>query len=320
MAPALFKVGHKLAANLYLYLPENRTVVFFMREGDTLAEKDIAKLLALPKNSLLSLKTEAKRHQEATVQKISEAISAGNVASPQAASAAGDLLKAIQAPRLTADGDATQSFLSEVPKMAESIVLKLPPSPSKTAYEEALARAGSSYETDPILKHNAEVSAIAVLCRMSLGDSTPDELAQIATAGLLHDLGLKQIAPELANRHLSGDDQFTIDELAQYYVHSERSAAMLLATTKNPNESILWAVKLHHEKLDGTGPVGVKGRNIPLLAKILRVADDLVIAMNHPRAKLGFTDALAALALKDRHLPEPIHYDPDLIDRLASVQ
>lgn len=311
---SIFKLGQPLAANLYLYMPSNKSVIFYMREGEILTEQDMAKLAALPKNSLLSLKTEARRHQEPYVAKLGSLAAAGDLASPQAATAASALLRSLQ----PGEGETTRNFLTDVPKLAQDIVQKLPPTPSRGSFEEALQSA-AGFESDPILKHNAEVSAVAVLARISLGGASPEELAQLATAALVHDLGLKQISPELTRRHLEGEEQFTVYELGKYHEHREKSCEFLSASAARPAEAIAQAVLLHHENLDGSGPAGVGGADLPLLARVLKIADDLVILMNHPKGKLGYMDAIAALGLKDRHLSNPIHYDPDVLNRLSTV-
>jgi HD-GYP domain-containing protein (c-di-GMP phosphodiesterase class II) len=57
-------------------------------------------------------------------------------------------------------------------------------------------------------------------------------------------------------------------------------------------------VKCHHEKMDGTGyPEGLKGEEIPFLARIISVADafDAMMSDRLYRSKLGLKEAIFQL-------------------------
>ena len=57
-------------------------------------------------------------------------------------------------------------------------------------------------------------------------------------------------------------------------------------------------VKCHHERMDGTGyPEGLKGEEIPLLARIISVADafDAMMSDRLYRSKLGLKEAIEQL-------------------------
>ncbi|MEM7247823.1 MAG: HD domain-containing phosphohydrolase [Acidobacteriota bacterium] len=114
--------------------------------------------------------------------------------------------------------------------------------------------------------HGEEVArhAIAIGRRIGLRARQLDELRQVA---VLHDVGLR---PE------DGDFDDSPDP-----AHPER-AAELLAPLSLPRE-VVAGVRHHHERHDGTGfPAGLKGENIPLLARIVAVADAYV-SMLHGR-------------------------------------
>ena len=60
-------------------------------------------------------------------------------------------------------------------------------------------------------------------------------------------------------------------------------------------------VKCHHEKMDGTGyPEGLKGEEIPFLARIISVADafDAMMSDRLYRSKLGLKEAIFQLQKK----------------------
>jgi len=95
------------------------------------------------------------------------------------------------------------------------------------------------------------------------------EVKNIILGGLLHDIG--KIG--LSNRIFNNTDQNLSEELlAEVQRHPQIGAALL----KNFNfpATIIDYVRYHHEKMDGSGyPLGLRSSQIPLGAKIIRVAD-----------------------------------------------
>ena len=109
-----------------------------------------------------------------------------------------------------------------------------------------------------------------------LADSIADRLGidaesrhSLRLSALLHDIGLLEV-PEriLASSHdLSFDDRAAIER------HPQLGAE--LAEAAGLTAEVADAIRGHHERLDGSGfPLGTSGMSIPLLSRILAVADD----------------------------------------------
>ncbi len=95
-----------------------------------------------------------------------------------------------------------------------------------------------------------------------------DDYEAVSTGALLHDIG-KLGVPEYV---LLKPGRLTPDEFAKIKLHPEIGAA-ILEPVPFP-WPVLPAVKYHHERWDGLGyPEGLAGENIPLIARILSVAD-----------------------------------------------
>ncbi len=95
-----------------------------------------------------------------------------------------------------------------------------------------------------------------------------DELEDIYWASLLHDIGKIGIPDSI----LSKPARLTKDETTFVRVHPERSYEILRHIEYLKN--CIPAARHHHEKFDGSGyPHGLKGRQIPLHARIISVAD-----------------------------------------------
>jgi response regulator RpfG family c-di-GMP phosphodiesterase/HD-like signal output (HDOD) protein len=116
--------------------------------------------------------------------------------------------------------------------------------------------------------------AAAVGRRMGLGE---ESLEQLALAAFLHDIG-KLGTPD---HILLKPGPLSPEEASSMRQHSRRGARML--TDIVGLEDAADAVLHHHEHFDGTGyPEGLSGERIPLLSRIILVAD-AYDAMTSPR-------------------------------------
>lgn len=89
------------------------------------------------------------------------------------------------------------------------------------------------------------------------------------TTGLLHDIGKAKIPREILNK----PERLTDEEFHLVKTHAELS--FTLAKESGVEDSlVLSGVLSHHERWDGSGyPQGLKGEKIPLLARLVGVAD-----------------------------------------------
>lgn len=116
--------------------------------------------------------------------------------------------------------------------------------------------------------HSVTVSMTAALLAKWMGLPT-DEINDIATAGLLHDIGKCNIPDEI----LKKPDRLTEDEFKVMKTHSTLGY-LLLKNGDGFNDAILNGVYQHHEKFDGNGyPNKLKEDEIHLYGRIIAVAD-----------------------------------------------
>ena len=115
--------------------------------------------------------------------------------------------------------------------------------------------------------HSRKVSQYAVAMGLLLNLS-PDKIAEIRTAGLLHDIGKIGIPDSILNKDGMLDEQ----EWRQIKSHPEMGVEILRYVADLANS--LPIILNHHEHFDGSGyPAGLKGKDIPLEARLLSVAD-----------------------------------------------
>lgn len=150
--------------------------------------------------------------------------------------------------------------------------------------------------------HSEAVSHLACAMAWHMGVAGED-IDLIETAGKLHDIGKIGIRDDL----LLKEGKLTDTEYATFKKHSE-----LGAETLRPIPSlarVVPAVLHHHERMDGTGyPHGLPGREIPLWARMISVADVYhALASNRPyRKALSITQVLSIMddATGDHLCPE----------------
>lgn len=115
--------------------------------------------------------------------------------------------------------------------------------------------------------HSERVARIAVELGRELG-LNEDELGDLYLAGLLHDIGKIGIRDQVLGKR----EPLSAEETEHMQQHPTIGHAILQDLQQI--HSLLPGVLCHHERFDGTGyPSGLAGEQIPLLARILSVAD-----------------------------------------------
>jgi putative nucleotidyltransferase with HDIG domain len=103
----------------------------------------------------------------------------------------------------------------------------------------------------------------------------PNEVAEIRTAALVHDVGKIYTPVEVLHKEGPLDDE----EFEIVKRHAVDGADML-APVRDPK--LVDIVRHHHERLDGSGyPDGLSGEQIPLGARIIAVADTFDAITSH---------------------------------------
>lgn len=123
-------------------------------------------------------------------------------------------------------------------------------------------------QDDYTFRHSINVAIISGIVGKWVG-LAGEKLKDLIFAGLLHDIGKSQIPLEILNKPA----KLTSEEMEIMKNHTIKGYKMLLGEP-GVNESILWGVLQHHEKIDGTGyPFGISREQINLFAKIIAIAD-----------------------------------------------
>jgi hypothetical protein len=165
--------------------------------------------------------------------------------------------------------------------------------------------------SDPFTKgHSERVTEYATAIAREMGLSEQRVLT-IEYASLIHDMG------KIALQHgiLLKPGKLTEEEWQKMREHPQTGANIVsdLHFLRGAREVVLY----HHERYDGGGyPVGLTGENIPLEARIVKVADafDAMMSSRPYRAALGLEKALGEL-----ERGRGTEFDPDVVDAFARI-
>jgi putative nucleotidyltransferase with HDIG domain len=133
-------------------------------------------------------------------------------------------------------------------------------------------------EKDPYTRgHSGRVAKYSTLIGQELGLST-EELDKLRISALLHDVG--KIGVE--DRVLKKPGALTPEEFTLMKQHTVKGANIMRPVSQL--KEVLPGIELHHEHIDGRGyPYGLSGSQIPLMARIIGVADTLdAMTTNRP--------------------------------------
>jgi len=139
--------------------------------------------------------------------------------------------------------------------------------------------------------HSERVATFAALVGDRMGLSADEHLA-LEFAAYLHDIGKIGVSERVLNK----PGRLNEEEAAEILQHPTIGATILEPVTF-PWE-ITPIVRHHHERWDGAGyPAGLSGDRIPLLARIVSVADshEAMISDRPYRAGMDESDSLAEL-------------------------
>lgn len=160
------------------------------------------------------------------------------------------------------------------------------------------------------LGHSANVALYAVAIARELHLEEP-EIETLNTAALLHDIGKV------------GTYDVTLDKPGK--LNKEEYALIMEHTVKGEEilspikglENILPVVRSHHEKIDGTGyPDGLKGREIPLHARIISVVDSYDAMTSDRPYRSALTREYAVSELRRC---SGTQFDPEVVEAFVSI-
>lgn len=165
-------------------------------------------------------------------------------------------------------------------------------------------------ERDQTEGHGARVATLAEPVARLLGWG-PERLAMLRHAAPIHDVGKLVVPAEV----LLKPGPLSPKERDEMRAHPRAGASLVLPL---PNaRHVLPYVLLHHERWDGSGyPCGLRGKSIPIEARLLAVADafDAITSVRPYRSSRSHGEAFAELERS-----AGVQFDPAMVEAFLAV-
>ncbi len=165
----------------------------------------------------------------------------------------------------------------------------------------------SSDPKDQLIKHSINVCALATKFATHLRCNDED-INYLATAALLHDLGLGKLNSSLVQIGLADPKKLSPQERLLYYTHP-RLGQEILQDRPYINPAILNLITLHEENRAGTGPE--KNSKPTMIEEIMALVDCY-------DKKISFGKLTPKKALKELEIDEIGSYELNLISKLKT--
>ncbi len=178
--------------------------------------------------------------------------------------------------------------------------------------EAAVSEIWKLANIDADLEHAVNVATYAVIFAMAFGRIDTALLADIAMAGLLHDVGISQIPAGVTSIPWKSMDQKTALLYAEHVDHGLR---LLQTFAPSLPQRVRTIISQHHEKFNGSGyPRGLRGFGVDDVAQLLALADllDAVSSGAWDGVERTLRNTFETLDRVEKSRTFPEHFNPDV--------
>jgi len=144
------------------------------------------------------------------------------------------------------------------------------------------------------------------------------DLNLVLLSAQLHDVGKISVKDNI----LQKPGKFTAEEFEEVKKHTTFGEEIIEKIKKNTSDKVFLEyagifASTHHEKWDGSGyPKGLRGEEIPLLGRLMAIADVYDALVSERSYKKPYTHEDAVNIIKEG---SGSHFDPDLVDLFLKV-
>ncbi|NJL24670.1 MAG: HD domain-containing protein [Calothrix sp. SM1_5_4] len=309
--------GTVLGFDVYLHLPSNNKHIRLAKADKPLDEKWSEKLKIHKVTSVYVTTDQMKNFYEFTAQQLRRINNGDGLSETEKQEKRERAIRSLLSdlysePALDDSFDKGRDLLNDCQQIIKSYVCG-DGTGKNSWYEKMLA-----ISNDPAAPydHAANVATFSALLSIGLGVGNPEELAM---AGLLHDIGLADLPPELQTKPV---DQLTPDELEKYKKHPDLTLNIVKQRKLILPDTVLEIIGQHHERYDGGGfPKGVAGPRLKHTSQLVALADELSYAMRPTPDQKPRSPAEVINAILDKQNANPgvAKYDPALLSRVAKL-
>lgn len=175
---------------------------------------------------------------------------------------------------------------------------------------DALMEAMRQTSGEVLHQHAAKVGLLTHLLATALGHDD-EAAAAFEYAGTMHDVGRSAMSGEVFGK--AGD--LSAAEISEIRQHTGHGAILLEEAGFDADGMAVQAALHHHERFDGTGyPTGLAGEAIPLVARLVAVADVYdALRAARPYKPAYDHEAACRIILEGDDRCRPSHFDPAVL-------
>lgn len=253
--------------DIFMYLPSNRRIMLYLREGFPV---DSAKLEKFEKNrnhALFIRKSDIKKYKDYSTSALRKINANSSLSDDAKIDLVQENIQIMMTPFFS-EGEMTdeegRQTVIQLQGMLKGLQVGPPVSKESLVSLEKLAAQKMTNAS-----HSNNVAVYCAMFGIAMGLKNIDELR---LGGLLHDVGLADLPMELIGK----DEQKMSDEdRARYHLHPGNGRTDVINRNVRVSETVQNMILFHHERPDGSGyPYGKKADEIPVEAQICGFADE----------------------------------------------
>jgi HD-GYP domain-containing protein (c-di-GMP phosphodiesterase class II) len=308
--------NEELEFDTYLYLPVNRKHLRISVAGDSLDEKQYAKLSKTQVNAVRVPTDQMPHFYEHAGRKLRELHAGVGMTETERRERMTGAIRGLMASVFNDDSTAAtieqgRSLIGDCQQIVRAFIVGN--DKSNDWYEKMLRVTGAEAST---YNHSGNVATFGALFALASGAAKPED---VALAGLLHDMGIADIPPAVQSKEATAR---TRDEEEEYQKHVEHTLNIIKFRKMILPEPVTKAIAQHHERWSGTGyPKGYAGARISKEAQLLALADEFDYRTMTRDGHVRLAPALAFQTIYEESVNDPANakFDVEFLKQFLSI-
>lgn len=294
------KPSRLLTFDLYIFFKE--TYLKYHEKGSSIEEEKYGKLKAQKIAKFYITEDDETNYQLFLDELLSDTMNDPNISVDEKVNVVdGACSTAIEKMQKDPESEAAYKMTNNAAKSLRQIVDQNPDALKKIFGKKAS-------EADIIIKHSLNVSALATKLGSKLKLSN-DQLDNLATAGLIHDIGITRLNKQDQEIFKKSKNKHTPDDKRIYGLHV-KDAVAALADKPWVTKDVMELVINHEEVLSGMGPNKKKKLSMSeMILSLVNTYDKFIITNNCTPAE----------AIKEMMINELGNYELDLLTKFKEV-
>lgn len=327
--PSVFlQAEEEMKVNLFVFMPLNGKLVHYMKKGEVLPVSKLMEIMKFSGTVLLMPEADAQEGMSAISGELTESIKSDGPISEETSAKAAGIIKSmvnLQDEDAKVRITATKTALDNSTTIAQQLIERFKGGDLKSGVSQLLQ--DIKKEKSTLEGHQKNVASLSVLALLALHEGTSTDASDIAVAGFIHDIGMKDQGDAETKRHVEGEElHVIIDPTAKATetkiprnLHIEVGVNTLKSMGVAIADGAMKIVAQHHENYDGSGPWGLKDNQIYKPARLIRIVDDLVCLLNCHWQDFDLGAAFDTLNKLNTVTGKAKYYDPNIMGQLQKI-